>query len=89
MFDNIFSAVLTFGLMAAGTVAVGSEMIGSHRSAVTAPTAFVKLDKVTVVGHRPVAVVDTVTLPMVTVTGRRSAWAAVAVENHEPAPKVE
>ena len=90
MSDNILSAVLTFGLLVGGTVAVGSEMLGSHRSAaVAAPTACVTLDPVTVVGRRPVALVEAVTLPRVTVTGRRGAWAAVAIDDHEPAPKVE
>ena len=88
MSDNIFSAVLTFGLMAAGTIAVGSEMVGGHHAAV-APTACVTLDPVTVIGRRQTAAVDTVTLPMVTVTGRRGAWAEVAIDSHEAATKVE
>ncbi len=88
MSDNILSAVLTFGLMAAGTIAVGSEMVSSHRATVAAPTARVTLDTVTVIGHRPVAVADTVTLPTATITSRRSTWAAVAVDTHDVAPTV-
>ena len=87
MRDNLFSAVLTFGLLAAGTIAVGSEMMGGPRSSAAAPISRSALAPVMVIGHRPTAVVDAVTLPMVTVTGRRNAW--VALETHEAAPTVE
>lgn len=87
MRDNLFSAVLTFGLLAAGTLAVGSEMMGGPRSSATAPIARSALSPVMVIGPRRSAVVDVVTLPMVTVTGHRNAW--VALETHEPAPTVE
>ena len=88
MSDNIFSAVLTFSLMAAGTIAVGSEMMSGHRPAAT-PSVCVTLDPVTVIGKRPTVVVEAVTLPMVTVTGRRSAWAEVAADTHGAATTVE
>ncbi len=87
MRDNLFSAILTFSLLAGGTIAVGAEMMGGQRSGPAAPVACVTLDPVTVIGHRRTAVAEVVTLPKVTVTGRRSNW--VAVESHEPAPKFE
>jgi hypothetical protein len=31
MIDRIFSAVLTFALLLGGTLAIGSEMFGTHR----------------------------------------------------------
>ncbi len=51
MYDNVLSAVLTFGLMAAGTIAVGSEMLNGH-SVVAVPTKTVTLAPVMVTGHR-------------------------------------
>ena len=36
MSDNLFSAVLTFSLLAGGTVAVGSEMLGAAAGAARA-----------------------------------------------------
>lgn len=89
MIDNILCAVLTFGLMAAGTIAVGSEMLGSRHAAAEAPTARVTLDPVTIIGHRSNAVVDVTALPMVTITGPRNAGTAVAVETHDAAPTIE
>ena len=76
MSDNVFSAVLTFSLLAAGTVAVGSEMLASKTPAATA-TAVATLPTVTVIGKR-IAAADTVTLPPVTITGRRLVEARVA-----------
>ncbi|MEO6897251.1 MAG: hypothetical protein ABI218_11470 [Caldimonas sp.] len=87
MRDNLFSAVLTFGLLAAGTLAVGSELMGGPRSSAAAPTARAALSAVRVVSPRQTAVVDVVTLPRVTVTGRRDGW--VALETHEAAPTLE
>ncbi len=77
MSDNLFSAVLTFGLLAAGTVAVGSEMLASRPAAKASGVAM--LPTVTVVGKR-VAVADAVTLPTVVVTGRRPA-VTVAIDD--------
>ena len=77
MSDNILSAVLTFGLLAAGTAAMGTEMVASrHRAPATAQV--VMLPAVTVIGHR-VASTQVVMLPTVTVTGHRAAL-AVAYE---------
>jgi hypothetical protein len=68
MSDNILSAVLTFSLLAAGTAAVGSEMLKPHHAGNASAVA--TLPTVTVVGKR-VAAADVVTLPTVVVTGRR------------------
>jgi hypothetical protein len=68
MSDNILSAVLTFSLLAAGTAAVGSELMTPRHAAKTATVA--TLPTVTVVGKR-VAAADVVTLPTVVVTGSR------------------
>lgn len=82
MSDNILSAVLTFSLMAAGTVAVGSELFGHQTTLVaTLPT-------VTVTGHR-LTPVETVTLPTVMVTGCRHAATEVAVETSDVAQRVQ
>ena len=77
MSDNIFSAVLTFSLLAAGTIAVGSEMVATGPLAKASPEA--TLPTVTVVGKR-VAAADVVTLPAVIVTGRRQVT-AVAIDD--------
>ena len=87
MSDNILSAVLTFSLMAGGTVAIGSEMFNSHPAA--APTRSVTLAPVTVTGHRASAVADMVSLPTVTIIGRREVRTEVAVDTHCAAPMVE
>ena len=60
MSDNIFSAVLTFSLLAAGTIAVGSEMVTPRQAAKTSAVAL--LPTVVVTGRRPavtVAIDDT------------------------------
>ena len=59
MTERIFSAVLTFALLAGGTLAVGSELLGSTR---TAPSkslqaTAVELPKVEITGHRASALV--------------------------------
>jgi len=75
--DNLFSAVLTFSLLAAGTIAVGSEMVAPRQAAKTSAVAL--LPTVTVVGKRaPVAVAEAVTLPTVVVTGHRPVVTAAA-----------
>ena len=76
MSDNILSAVLTFSLLAAGTAAVGSEMMAQRHAAIEVAT----LPTVTVIGKR-IAAADAVTLPMVTVTGCRHADTEVAVDD--------
>jgi hypothetical protein len=95
MSDNILSAVLTFSLLAAGTAAVGSEMLAPrHAARVTAVAtlpaetvigkrialADATLPQVTVIGKR-IAAVDAVTLPVVVVTGRRQVATEVAVDD--------
>ena len=76
MSENILSAVLTFSLLAAGTAAVGSEMLGSQRHPART-TAIATLPAVTVVGKR-IAAADTATLPTVMVTGCRHGETEVA-----------
>jgi hypothetical protein len=78
MSDNIFSAVLTFSLLAAGTIAVGSEMVAPRQAAKASAVAM--LPTVTVVGKR-VAVADAVTLPTVVVTGHRPVVTAAASDD--------
>ena len=67
MSKSIFSATLTFALLAGGTIAVGSEMVGSR--------------------PQPQQAVASVTLPAVTVVGRRPATLAVALSSQAPAPR--
>ena len=59
MTERIFSAVLTFMLLAGGTFAVGSELLGGNR---TSPSkslqaTAVELPKVEVTGQRAAALV--------------------------------
>ena len=87
MSDNIFSAVLTFSLLAAGTIAIGSEMVAPRAAARTAVVA-ATLPTVTVVGKR-VAVADAVTLPTVVVTGHRAVVTAAAIDDTPRDSRVE
>jgi hypothetical protein len=103
MSDNILSAVLTFSLLAAGTAAIGSEMLAPRHAAKV--TAVATLPAVTVVGKRialaeatlpPVTVIgkriaaaDAVTLPVVVVTGCREVDTEVAVEDTARDSRVE
>jgi len=59
MTERIFSAVLTFALLAGGTFAVGSELFGSTRAAPakTLQATAIELPRVEVIGHRPAALV--------------------------------
>jgi hypothetical protein len=84
MSDNIFSAVLTFSLLAAGTIAVGSEMAVPRHGA----QASAAMPPVTVVGKR-VAVADAVTLPIVVVTGHRTVAVAATVADGARDSRVE
>ena len=74
--ENLFSAVLTFSLMAGGAVAFGSEMLGAGQA--RQAVQVVTLPTVTIVGQRAQA--DRLTMPTVTVTGRREAPTRVAAE---------
>ncbi len=87
MSENIFSAVLTFSLLAAGTVAIGSEMVAPRE--VAAKTAAVAtLPPATVIGKRvAVADADSVTLPMVIVTRCRHGDTTVAVDDSDAAAR--
>jgi hypothetical protein len=79
MSDNIFSAVLTFSLLAAGTIAVGSEML-TPPHATTQASAAATLPPVTVIGKR-IARAEPVVLPTVMVTGCRHPDTEVAVDD--------
>ena len=59
MTERIFSAVLTFLLLAGGTFAVGSELLGGNRAAPskTLQAKAVELPKVEVIGHRAATLV--------------------------------
>ena len=59
MTDRIFSAVLTFMLLAGGTTAIGSALFGYDRPAThgQAQAAIVALPTVEITGRRPAAVV--------------------------------
>lgn len=87
MSDNILSAVLTFSLMAAGTAAIGSEMMAPRHAADT-PIAVATLPTVIVVGKR-IAADDTVILPTVVVTGRRHLDTEVAADDTAARSRVE
>lgn len=70
MTDNILSAVLTFSLLVAGTVAIGAEMFNDRQSTPVAPARVVVMPAVMVVGQR--IRTEIVVLPTVTVTGHRA-----------------
>ena len=54
MTDHILSAALTFALLAGGTAAIGSELLGSHRSQTPAArVARVTLPTVQITTRRP------------------------------------
>jgi hypothetical protein len=84
MSDHILSAILTFSLLAGGTVAIGTEMFNTHRSDKAAQHV-VMLEPVTIVAHRKVSL-EVVTLPAVTITGHRAAntWVASETQDCEP-----
>lgn len=64
MIDRIFSALLTFCLLAGGTIAIGSAMADYEQ--------------------RAAQQVQIVTLPAVTITGKREAAAIAQNESLEP-----
>jgi hypothetical protein len=82
MIDRIFSAALTFTLLAGGTLAIGSALFGFDRLSAQAQvqSAVIELPRVEIVGRRAsvemprvevVAQRATVELPRVEITGRR------------------
>jgi hypothetical protein len=83
MSEHIFSAVLTFSVLAAGTTAVGSEWVAPRQVAAVAA-----LPAVTVIGKR-IAAADSVTLPMVVVTGHRHGDTEVAVDETATVSRVQ
>jgi hypothetical protein len=58
MIDRIFSAALTFCLLIAGTLAIGSALFGQDVRTVRAQTPVVELPTVTVIGQRTAMVID-------------------------------
>jgi hypothetical protein len=86
MSEHIFSAVLTFSVLAAGTTAVGSEWLAPRQVAVHAAAA-TTLPPVTVIGKR-IAAADSVTLPMVVVTGHRE-YTEVAIDDTATGSRVQ
>jgi hypothetical protein len=81
MTDRLFTAALTFMLLAGGTLAIGAALFGLDRpSAPTPQVAVIELPRVEVSGHRGAAALagadersPAVTLPAVEVIGRRPA----------------
>ena len=59
MTERIFSAFLTFAMLAGGTFAVGSELLGGPRTTPvrTLQATAVELPKVEITGHRTAALV--------------------------------
>lgn len=56
MIDRIFSAALTFCLLAGGTLAIGSEMLGSNNHAAPrAQAQVIQLPRVEISGPRQAA----------------------------------
>jgi hypothetical protein len=79
--ENLFSAVLTFGMLAGGAVGFGGQLLATEQAVATLPT-------VTVIGRR-VAEADQVTMPTVVVVGRRIAPTEVAVETETVQQRVQ
>jgi hypothetical protein len=71
MSDNILTAVLTFSLLAGGTAAIGTEMLGSRHEAALASTPVFVMPEVTITARRAAAP-EIVTLPQVTITAQRA-----------------
>ena len=58
MFDRIFSGLLTFSLLMAGTLAVGSALFGRDAHVARAPATVIELPRVTVTGQRTALAID-------------------------------
>lgn len=59
MIDRIFSAALTFCLLIAGTLAIGSALFGQDIRAARTQVPVIELPTVTVIGQRTAMAVDT------------------------------
>ncbi len=58
MTDHILSIALVFSILAGGTAAIGSELVGTRgRAPAPAATAMVTLATIVVTGRRPAATV--------------------------------
>jgi hypothetical protein len=58
MIDRIFSAALTFCLLIAGTLAIGSALFGQDTRTARAARPVIELPTVTVIGQRTAMVID-------------------------------
>jgi hypothetical protein len=58
MIDRIFSAALTFCLLMAGTLAIGSALFGQDTRTARAPMPVIELPTVTVIGQRTAMATD-------------------------------
>ena len=58
MIDRIFSAALTFCLLVAGTLAIGSALFGQDTRAARSPLPVFELPTVKVIGQRTAMAVD-------------------------------
>lgn len=58
MIDRIFSAALTFCLLIAGTLAIGSALFGQDTRIARTPMPVIELPTVTVTGQRTAMTVD-------------------------------
>ena len=83
MSENLFSAILTLGVLAGGTVAFGSELVRPH-SPVAKQVA--SMPTVSVIGKRIAA---SVTLPTVVVSGRRCTPTELAAETNGVPQRVQ
>ena len=58
MIDRIFSAALTFCLLVAGTLAIGSALFGHDIRTLRSPTPVLELPTIKVIGQRTAMAVD-------------------------------
>ncbi|HKW82424.1 MAG TPA: hypothetical protein VJN68_01615 [Burkholderiaceae bacterium] len=87
MIDRIFSAALTFCLLVAGTLAIGSALFGQDTRTARAPRPVIELPTVTVVGQRTAMAID-VGAPKLAAGGQDAVDCTVA-NAVAPAPAAE
>lgn len=58
MIDRLFLATLTFCVLIAGTLAIGSAMFQTPHRAVAVPVRIVQLERVVITTKRPAPVTD-------------------------------
>lgn len=81
--SDIFSAILTFSLLAGGTAAIGMELFTPHHPQPTRPV--VTLPTACIVAHRE-AQTQLVMLPRVTITGHRATATRLAEQTQASEP---